>query len=358
MNPFKSILFLISFATLIGCDSANEKKVSISPRVKNISKVDAPKNGINSTIGDTLVFSISSNDADIAIDSVQVIYNGKNVISQQSIWNTINETPGKKTLTISVFLSNGTIEKKRHFVTLLSDIEPVRYTYRITNTYIHDPDAFTQGLLIDNSKLYESTGEKGQSTLRQVELKTGKVLQSIDIASQYFGEGIGLLNENIYMLSWKERTGFVFNKNSFELVRQFSYPTEGWGLTSNGVNLIMSDGTHMIYFMEPESFSEIKRIEVYDQNGPIDFLNELEYINGDLFAVRWQTEQIYIIEPNSGKVKGILDLKGIFDFSTYDKRHDVLNGIAYDKNLDRYYITGKWWPKLFEIQLVAAANNL
>lgn len=357
MTQFKSFIFFVALLSIISCDSSTEQKKKPSPRVKSLSKITEPRNGIRKTIGDSIEFKITSNSSEITIDSIQISNNGQIIAHDQLIWNTSSESPGKKDLTVSVFLNNGTIEKKRHSVTLLSDIEPTRYTYRVTNTYPHDPDAFTQGLIMNNGQLFESTGEKGQSTLRKVELTSGKVLQSVDIASQFFGEGIGLVGDEIYMLSWKERTGFVFDKNSFEQIRQFSYPTEGWGMTTKDDTLIMSDGTYIIRFMEPETFSEVKQIKVYDQNGPIDYLNELEYVNGDLFAVRWQTELVYIIDPDTGKVKGILDLEGIFDYSLYEKRIDVLNGIAYNKETDKYYITGKWWPKLFEIQLIAA-NNL
>ncbi|SMD32113.1 Glutamine cyclotransferase [Reichenbachiella faecimaris] len=356
MSQYKSLVLFILITALGACESTNKKQNKPSPRVKSVAKIESPRNGVRKTIGDTLSFKITSSNTEIKIDSVLVSNNGKSVLNDQLIWDTSKEMPGKQDLTVSVYLSNGTVEKKRHSVTLLSDIEPIRYTYRITNTFVHDPDAFTEGLFMYNNELYESTGEKGQSTLRRVDLKTGKIQKSVNLSSQYFGEGIALMNDNIYMLSYKERTGFVFNKNSFEQIRQFSYPTEGWGMTSNDNALIMSDGTFIIRFMEPENFSEIKQIKVYDQNGPIDYLNELEYVNGNLFAVRWQTEQIYIIDPDSGKVKGILDLEGIFDYSNYDRRIDVLNGIAYNKNIDRYYVTGKWWPKLFEIQLVAANN--
>ncbi|UXX78851.1 glutaminyl-peptide cyclotransferase [Reichenbachiella carrageenanivorans] len=307
------------------------------------------------TVGDTIQFKISSNDPTIQIDSVSISTNG-NILTNPLAWNTSNETPGKKNLLVSVFLSNGTEEKKRHSVTLFSDIEPVAYTYRTINTYVHDPDAFTQGLLVDNGQLYESTGEKGHSSVRKVDIMSGKVIQSTELSSQYFGEGIGLVNDNIYMLSWKARTGFIFDKNSLEQTGQFTYATEGWGMTTKDDTLIMSDGSHRLRFMDPVSFTELRQIEVYDQTGPVDFLNELEYINGDLFAIRWQTDLIYIIDPISGKVKGILDLEGIFDFANYGRRNDVLNGIAYDKDLGKYYITGKWWPKLFEIQLIPKNN--
>ncbi|WP_422359270.1 glutaminyl-peptide cyclotransferase [Reichenbachiella sp.] len=356
MNQFKSLIFFIAFIGLFSCDSSSEKKKKPSPRVKSLSKITEPRNGVRKTIGDTIEFNVTANDTDVQIDSIQVSNNGEILESNQSTWYTNSESPGKKDLTISVYLNNGSVEKKRHSVTLLSDIEPTRYTYRVTNTYTHDPDAFTEGLFIKDGELFESTGNHGESTLRRVELKTGNVIQSIDISSDYFGEGISIVDDKIYMLTYKKRSGFVFDKDSFEQIGQFSYPTEGWGMTTKDDTLIMSDGTYIIRFMEPESFSEVRQIKVYDQNGPIDYLNELEYVNGDLFAVRWQTELVYIIDPDTGKVKGILDLEGIFDYSLYDRRIDVLNGIAYNEKTDKYYITGKWWPKLFEIQLIAANN--
>lgn len=358
MSPFKSLFLLtiILLSSLFGCDTNKKEDQSASPRIKNLSQIEQPRNGARMTVGDTIQFKISTNDPAIKIDSASISTNGKALPHGALSWNTSLESPGKKNLLVSVFLSNGTVEKKRHSVTLFSDIEPVAYTYRIINTYVHDPDAFTQGLLIDQGQLYESTGEKGHSTIRKIDLKSGKVTQSANLSSQYFGEGIGLMNDKIYMLSWKARTGFIFDKNSLEQTGQFAYATEGWGMTAKDDTLLMSDGSHRIRFMDPASFTELRQIEVYDQTGPIDFLNELEYINGDLFAIRWQTNSIYIIDPASGKVKGILDLTGIFDFANYGRRIDVLNGIAYDKDSDKYYITGKWWPKLFEIQLIAANN--
>lgn len=359
MNSVKFLfpISIILIFAVVGCDSSNkEKKVSKSPRVKNISKIESPRNGSSHTVGDVIEFKITSDDNPVVIDSITISNNGTVVSNQTSKWQTVNERPGKKNLLVSVYLSNGSVEKKRHSLTLLSDLEPTKYTYRVTNTFVHDPDAFTEGLLIHEGTLYESTGEKGQSTLRKVDLKSGKVLKSRDISSQYFGEGIGIIKNKIYMLSWKERTGFIFDKNSFEQIGQFSYATEGWGMTSNGDTLIMSDGTHVLRFMDPGSFSELRQIEVYDQKGPIGSLNELEYINGDLFAVKWQTEMIYIIDPILGKVKGTIDLAGIFDYSKYARRIDVLNGIAYDPDLNKYYVTGKWWPKLFEIQLISKNN--
>lgn len=340
-----------------GCGSSDEhKSQSKSPRIKNLSKIESPANGTTFTVGDTINFKISTTDESVVVDSVDISLDGKLVSKNSASWNTSNASTGKQNLMVTVYLSNGKVEKKRQTYTFLSDLEPTKYTYRIINTYVHDPDAFTQGLLIDDNQLYESTGERGFSSLRKVDITTGEVLKKLDIASQYFGEGIAAIGDKLYMLSWKEGTGFVFDKQTFEQIRQFAYTFEGWGMTAMGDTLVVSDGTHLIRFMDPEGFSEYRQIEVYDQNGPIDYLNELEYVNGDLFGIRWQTESIYMIDPATGKVKGILDLEGIFDYSIYDRRIDVLNGIAYNPKTDQYFVTGKWWPKLFEIELIASNN--
>lgn len=342
---------------LAGCSSSDEQSSqSKSPRIKSLSKIESPANGSTFTIGDTVDLQISVVEENINIDSVEISLDGTIVAKNSTQWITKNAATGKKNLLISIYLSNGKVEKKRQTYTFLSDIEPTRYTYRVVNSYVHDPDAFTQGLLVDDNQLYESTGERGFSSLRKVDVKTGKVLKQIDISSQYFGEGIAVIRDHIYMLSWKEGTGFVYDKNSFEEIRQFSYTFEGWGMTSKDDTLLVSDGTHIIRFMDPEGFGEYRQIQVYDQNGPIDYLNELEYVNGDLFGIRWQTESIYIIDPQTGKVNGVLDLEGIFDFSLYDRRIDVLNGIAFNPETNQYFVTGKWWPKLFEIQLITSNN--
>lgn len=358
MNQVKSLVFfsIISVLLIFGCETS-DKKTTKSPRVKSLSKIANPRNGSTFTIGDTIEFELTVSDPSIGIDSMHISHHGRIVSNGSQFWSTTTESPGKKNLLATVYLSNGAVEKKRHAVTMLSDLEPVRWTYQVTNTFVHDPDAFTEGLLFDQNTLYESTGEKGYSSLRKVDLKTGKIRQSIDISSQYFGEGIGVVNDKIYMLTYKERIGFIFNKNTLKQIGEFSYTTEGWGMTAIGDTLVMSDGSHILRFMEADGFSEVRQIEVYDQSGPIDFLNELEYINGDLFAVRWQTELIYIIDPQTGKVKGTIDLTGVFDYSKYERRIDVLNGIAHNKVTNKYYVTGKWWPKLFEIQLTPANNN-
>ena len=227
-----------------------------------------------------------------------------------------------------------------------------RYTYKIVNTYPHDRKAFTQGLVFSGGALYEGTGLYGASTLRKVALDTGEVLQVRRLPEQLFGEGIAIWRDRIVQLTWRERTGLVYDKNSFELLEQFPYSTEGWGITHDGNRLVMSDGTSRLYFLHPDSFQEIGRIEVHDNDRPVTRLNELEYIRGEIYANVWLTNRIARISPNTGKVIGWIELDGLLSQQELREPVDVLNGIAYDAENDRLFVTGKLWPKVFEIKLV------
>lgn len=237
-------------------------------------------------------------------------------------------------------------------ITVEGETAVPRYTYRVVETFPHDPGAFTQGLVFENGILCEGTGQYGQSTLRRVDLATGKVQYMIKLPEKYFGEGITTFNDWLIQITWKEHTGFVYDKESFELLQQFSYPTEGWGITHDGQKLIMSDGTANLYFWDPETLEETGRVEVHDENGPIVRLNELEFVNGEVWANVWLTDLIARIDPETGRVVGWIDLTGLLDPAALNQRVDVLNGIAYDAAADRLFVTGKWWPKLFEIELV------
>jgi len=226
------------------------------------------------------------------------------------------------------------------------------YTYEIVNVFPHDPAAFTQGLLFDEGILYEGTGLYGRSTLRRVTLESGEVQRLTALPESFFGEGITIVGERIYQLTWREQTGFIYNKETFEVVQQFTYPTEGWGLTFDGERLIMSDGSARLYFLDPETLTEIGTVDVTDTTGPVTQLNELEYIHGEVFANIWQTDRIARIDPATGKVVGWLDLTGLLGPADRTTATDVLNGIAYLPEGDRLFVTGKLWPKLFEIRLV------
>ncbi len=226
------------------------------------------------------------------------------------------------------------------------------YGYKVINIYPHDPNAFTQGLVFGNGFLYEGTGLRGYSTLRRVELETGNILKTRQLADQFFGEGITIYENQIIQLTWQSNTGFVYAKESFELLQEFSYLTEGWGITYDGQRLIMSDGTSTLYYLDPETFSEIGRITVSDDDGPVSRLNELEYIQGEIYANVWLTDYIVRISPTTGRVIGWIDLKGLLSPEDKGEVVDVLNGIAYDVQNDRLFVTGKLWPNVFEIVLI------
>jgi len=225
------------------------------------------------------------------------------------------------------------------------------YTYQIVNKYPHDRDAFTQGLVFEDGIIYEGTGLYGKSSLRKVELETGNVLQLYELPDQYFGEGITVLHNIIVQLTWKSNLGFYYDKESLNISGNFTYATEGWGITYDGDRLIMSDGTSTLHFLDPETFSITGHIEVYDNDIPVDKLNELEYINGQIYANIWQTDNIAIINPYNGQVNGWIDLSGLLQLQEHNISTEVLNGIAYDNSNNRLFVTGKLWPWLFEIEL-------
>ena len=228
---------------------------------------------------------------------------------------------------------------------------PTLYTYKIINEYPHNMSSFTQGLVFEDEFLYEGTGLYGSSTLQKVELDTGKTLQLRALSDEYFGEGITILGDNILQLTWQNYSGFVCDKQSFALIREFSYSSEGWGITDDDLKLIMSDGSATLRFLNPETFEQIGQLEVYDTDGPVNRLNELEFIKGDVYANIWHENRIAVINIQTGQIKAWIDLKGIYTPETSDP-NDVLNGIAYDAEKDRLFVTGKRWSKLFEIEIL------
>ncbi len=224
------------------------------------------------------------------------------------------------------------------------------FGYRVVGVYPHDPAAFTQGLLWDRGELLEGTGLYGQSSLRRVDLETGRVRQARRLAKEYFGEGVTLLGGRIFQLTWRAGKGFVYDRDSFELLQTFTFSGEGWGLTTDGRRLIMSDGTATIRFLDPENFRETGKLPVRDGGAPVTSLNELEYVRGEIYANVWKSDRIAVISPESGRVIRWIDLDGILGPFLRDKK-EVLNGIAFDPKEGRLFVTGKFWPRLFEIEI-------
>ena len=225
------------------------------------------------------------------------------------------------------------------------------YQARVVKTFPHDPKAFTQGLIYRDGVLYESTGLAGESSLRKVALDTGRVLQRRDVAREFFAEGMTDWGSTLVQLTWTSGVAFVYDKATFEPVRQFTYRGEGWGLTRTETHLVMSDGTPSLRLLDPANFSEVSRIEVHDEHGPVSALNELEMVKGVLLANVWQGERLAMIDLASGRLTGWVDLHGLLS-PAERARVDVLNGIAYDEAGDRLFVTGKWWPTVFQIEIV------
>lgn len=229
------------------------------------------------------------------------------------------------------------------------------YTYLVVDSYPHDPTAFTQGLQYEAGIMYEGTGLNGASTLRRVNLATGAVIDSVSLPREHFGEGITVVGDRIVQLTWQSRKGFIYDKATLAYLGEFAYTGEGWGITYDGTHLIVSDGTSTLRFLDPNTFEEVRRVTVFDDDGFVNRLNELEYIQGRVFANVWQTDRIARIDPESGKVVSWIDLTGLLPADVRTGNEDVLNGIAYDALQDRLFVTGKRWPLLFHIDLAAVA---
>lgn len=222
----------------------------------------------------------------------------------------------------------------------------------VINKFPHDENAFTQGLFHHNGFLYESTGQKGLSTLRKVDIETGKILKKIDLDPDIFAEGCALVGRKIYQITWLNKKCFVYDLHSFNLIKTFNYDGEGWGLTYTGKELVMSDGTNMLRFIEPETFQTVKLLPVLDDNfNPVHYINELEFINGEIWANIWQSDNIIRIDPESGIIKGIIDCSILRSLINYNSNTDVFNGIAYDSVQKRIFVTGKNWNLLFEVEV-------
>ncbi len=227
--------------------------------------------------------------------------------------------------------------------------------YEIVNTYPHDPSCYTQGLLIKNGVFYESCGLYEQSSLRKVEPETGKVLAESNLDASYFAEGLTLLDGKLYQLTWQENTGFVYNAQNLEALETFHYQTQGWGLTTDGSALLLSDGSNTLFWLDPTTFQVVRQVKVTYQQQPVEHLNELEYIKGMVFANIYLTDTVAVINPEDGSVVSLIDLSGLRPEQNLKVQGEVLNGIAYDDQTDKLYVTGKNWPLLYEIRLISNA---
>ncbi|NEW83750.1 MAG: glutaminyl-peptide cyclotransferase [Mariniphaga sp.] len=353
LTVFALFVFFTSFV-LVNCAQSSKRirkpvtSIKITPKNKNY------------TIGDKLTVNFQTKIKDGSLSKTEFFVDGKSVFTSDKIEGSFeiesrNFMVGTRYLKAVSTLSEGTIGENYTDFLLLSDITPQKFGYKIIKTLPHNIDHFTEGLEIRNGFLYESTGQEGTSSIYKIDLSNWKVVKENKLDDKYFGEGITILNGKIYQLTYKTQIGFVRDLNTFELIKTFTYKNEqGWGFTNDGKYLIMSDGTDYLTYLDPKTLDEVKKIQVCNQKGVIANLNELEYINGEIWANVWMTDTIVRIDPKTGKIVAEIDLKGLLasNISNQKNQVDVLNGIAYDHDKNKIYVTGKFWPKLFEIEIV------
>jgi len=307
-------------------------------------------NAKNNTIalGETLNLSLK-NSKNLTINSVTYKL-GNRIVNPSSVLENINL--GKQIVT-AVVKYDDTSEEITSTITVLNNEAPKIYDYKIINEYSHDITSYTQGLEFHNGILYESTGQYGESKLRKLDYKSAEVLKNVNLANQYFGEGLTILNNNIYQLTWQEQIGFVYNVETFEKTSSFKYgkSKEGWGLCNDGKAIYKSDGTEDIWTLNATTLTEESFIQVYTNNGKIPSLNELEWINGKIYANIYQRNGVVIVNPENGAVEGVLDFSALKEKVKQHPGLDVLNGIAYNPESKTIFVTGKRWDKLFEVEV-------
>lgn len=344
----KNCLFLF-ILLLSSCGGKKKETRNSKPSVRRVkhTKVEFPK---NIKLGDSLKISIQPKKKNTTIDSVLVFEGNKTkkYLSKSVSYLLDDKTVGKKRLRLKIFSDKG---DDNHVVkvNVLSSKEPLVMSYEVVKTFPHNTKDYTQGLLINDDVLYESTGRKGHSSFIKKELETGKAIHSVNIPDDEFGEGLALINDKFYQLTWTTGKAYVYDKE-MKKINSFNYQTEGWGITKYNDQLIMSDGSNKLYFIEPNSFSTVKEMEVYDNQGEVNKLNELEEIDGLIYANVYQEDYVVVINPKTGEVEKKIDFSKLLT-EEESKKADVLNGIAIDKATNKLYVTGKWWPKLFQVKI-------
>ncbi len=360
---FLATLFgVLSFLSSCGSENLNSESQGNGPKPKTVSKkhiaILEPRNNELLNPGDDISLVLEFHTGREEFDSLVVLDKDIRLASflpsQEEMKFKPSEVPaGTRSFTLEAYTNDSLRERLSFRVRFTSGIVPEELTYRVLGTFPHDIGAYTQGFEYHEGFMYEGTGNRGESSLRKVDLENGEILKFRNLDAELFGEGITIINQKIYQVTYTSQVGFVYDKNSFEELRRIYYQNkEGWGLTNNGKEILMSDGSHVIYFMDTTYFSVQRKIEVYDQNGPVQNLNELELIGNRLYANRYTYDEIVIIDPETGRLTGRIDMNGLLDPADRHPRIDYLNGIAWDREGDRIFVTGKRWPKIFQVEFV------
>lgn len=343
-----------------GNDSLSVAVETDSRPAKRLIEVLAPADNSSLSCTESLVFSVTHAAGQVKVDSVQVYIGARLATTITTLPATaelpMSGDPGRLSVRAVAWSAASKPQTVTLFINLLSDITPVTYRYRIVKTYPHDRRAYTQGLVYDGGFFYEGTGQQGESSLRKVEPWTGKVVSQVNLDGSLFGEGVALLGDRIYQLTWTTKVGFVYEKETFRQINRIYYQTQGWGLSTAGDSLVMSDGTNVLWFLDSD-FNVLSSVDVWDNKGAVDNLNELEMIDGELWANIWQTDRIARIDPVTGKVLGYVELNNLLPREEKEPGTDVLNGIAWDAAGRRLFVTGKYWPRLYEIAVSPANRN-
>ena len=323
---------------------------------EKFSRITAPGSSKQYKTGDTVRFEIAMIDSSLVPDSITVLQNAVRLGSSRErsfTWDTRHEGTGQHNISIEVYINGKGKDVHSVRVNLLSDVQPQLYKYKVVRVFPHDVGSYTQGLIYHNNMIFEGTGQYKESKLRRLRLNNGEVLQEQRLEDRYFGEGIAIANNRIYQLTWNEKVGFIYDLASFKRLSTFNLPSnEGWGLTFDGISLILSDGTNRLFILDTATLATKQIIQVYDDTRAIPQLNELEYVDGKIYANVYQTDMIVIIDPTTGKVTGKIDCSNLLAQSEMDQTTDVLNGIAYLPQQKHFLITGKYWPKMFEVEFV------
>ncbi len=351
-TAFPIVLIFSMFIVFFSC--SNTPKRSRKP----VSVITIQPNKKSYVFGEKVSVNVKTKVKNGEIETIKLYYKNQLLKESKELDFTFEgveiNTLGNSNFRVEAVKTDDLKNTRTKTIKTVSDIETKIYNYKIVNKYPHSIKYYTQGLEFYNGFIYEGTGENGSSGLFKIDIKSGKTVQSYHMDDKYFGEGITILNDKIYQLTYRSQKGFVYNLSDFALIDSFQYKsTQGWGLTNDGENLILSDGTHVLTWLNPDNFSVIKTVQVANNKDIVNYINELEYIDGTIYANIYMTDLIVQIDPETGKILSQVNLKGIINMYHNQKdRIDYMNGIAYDSKNDRLFITGKLWPKLFEIELI------
>jgi glutaminyl-peptide cyclotransferase len=352
---------VISFLFVV-CHSASEKNRATNSKLTESHPKEfilvSPSTDQVFALGEIISFQFKTLNPDFITDSIEVSIDGKKAHTERKCGlsfssNSVFHKVGRQNIRLKIFFNHDQVQTLSTRLTILSDTEPYSLKFKVLRQMTHDTSSYTQGLVYLKGYIYEGTGQKGSSKLRKIDPADGKVIKERKLEDNFFGEGITILNNKIYQLTYLSKVGFVYDLETFDLIRKFDLQTdEGWGMTNDGQNLIMSDGSSVLYFYDPEYFTQNDQLDVCDEKGLVSKLNELEFVHGFIWANIYGKPIIVKIDSKTGKVLAQLDLRNIFPKGIPDSYDYVLNGIAYKPDSDTFYVTGKLWPVLYEIKIL------